>query len=103
MKDKMNVLDYLEKQNVKFRKIHLDEIPRTAQDVERIYGCPLHQVLKTLLFIGKKSVIVVLPGDRKVNLQKLKEISKDEALKLATPDGQRNYWIYYRWSYTLLY
>ena len=86
MKDKMNVLDYLEKQNVEFKKIHLDEIPRTAQDVERIYGCPLHQVLKTLLFIGKKPVIVVLPGDRKVNLQRLKEISKDETLRLATPD-----------------
>lgn len=86
MNDKMNVLDYLEKQNIEFKKIHLDEIPRTAQDVERIFGCPLNQVLKTLLFIGKKPVIVVLPGDRKVNLQKLKEVSKDESLRLAKPD-----------------
>jgi len=82
----MDALDYLEKRNVKFKKIHLDEIPRTAKDVERIYGCQLHQVLKTLLFIGRKPVITVLLGDKKVDIEKLKKIVKDDTLRLATPN-----------------
>ena len=63
----MESIDYLKSKNIEFKTIHLDEIPRTAQDVERIYGCPLHQVLKTLIFIGEtEPIIVVLPGDKRV-------------------------------------
>lgn len=85
----MNALEYLKKQNVKFKRINLIEIPKTAKDVERIYGCSLHQILKTLLFIGKEPVIVVLPGDRKVDIGKLREIAKDETIRLASPDEVR--------------
>lgn len=83
----MKSIDYLKSKNIEFKTIHLDEIPRTAQDVERIYGCPLHQVLKTLIFIGKtKQVIVVLPGDKRVDMDKLKEVTKENNLRMAKPD-----------------
>lgn len=83
----MKSIDYLKSKNIEFKTIHLDEIPRTAQDVERIYGCPLHQVLKTLIFIGKtKQVIVVLPGDKRVDMDKLKEVTKGNNLRMAKPD-----------------
>lgn len=83
----MKSTDYLKSRNIEFKTIHLDEIPRTAQDVERIYGCPLHQVLKTLIFIGKtEQVIVVLPGDKRVDMDKLKEVTKGNILRMAKPD-----------------
>lgn len=84
----MKSTDYLKSRNIEFKTIHLDEIPRTAQDVERIYGCPIHQVLKTLIFIGKtEPVIVVLPGDKRVDMDKLKEVTKGNSLRMAKPDG----------------
>jgi len=80
----MKSIDYLKSKNIKFKIIHLNEIPRTAQDVERIYGCPLNQVLKTLIFIGKtKPVIAVLPGDKRVDMDKLKEVTKGNNLRMA--------------------
>jgi len=83
----MKSTDYLKSKNIEFKIIHLDKIPRTAQDVERIYGCPLHQVLKTLIFIGKtEQIIVVLPGDKRADMNKLKEVTKQNNLRMARPD-----------------
>ncbi|MBU1205278.1 MAG: YbaK/EbsC family protein [Nanoarchaeota archaeon] len=83
----MKSTDYLKSKNIEFKIIHLNKIPRTAQDVERIYGCPLHQVLKTLIFIGKtEPVIVVLPGDKRADMDKLKEVTKGNNLRMAKPD-----------------
>jgi Cys-tRNA(Pro)/Cys-tRNA(Cys) deacylase len=80
----MKSLDYLKNKNIKFREIHFDEVPRTAQDVERIYGCSLHQVLKTLVFIGEtEPVVVILPGDKRVDMDKLKEVAKQKNLRMA--------------------
>lgn len=83
----MKSIDYLRSKNIEFKIIHLDEVPRTAQDVERIYGCPLHQVLKTLIFIGKtEPIMVVLPGDKRVDIDKLKEVTKQNSFRMAKPD-----------------
>lgn len=83
----MKSIEYLESKNIEFKTIHLDEIPKTAQDVERIYGCSLRQVLKTLIFIGEtEPVIVVLPGDKRVDMNKLKKATKQTNLRMAKPD-----------------
>ena len=79
----MKGIDYLKKENVKFKEIHLKEAPKSAQDIERLYGCPLHQVLKTLVFIGKTPVIAVVPGDKRVNMNKLKEATKESDFKMG--------------------
>ncbi len=79
--------DYLKSKNIEFKIIELDEVPKTAQDVERIYGCELKQVLKTLVFIGEtEPVIIVLPGDKRVNINKLKEIVNQKELRMAKPN-----------------
>lgn len=83
----MKTIEYLRDNRIKFKILHLKEVPKTAQDVERIYGCSLHQVLKTIVFVGEKApVIVVLPGDKKVNINKLKEITKQDPIKVAKPE-----------------
>jgi len=51
----MKSIDYLKSKRINFKEIRLKEIPRSALDIERLYGCPLDQVLKTLLFIGDNS------------------------------------------------
>ncbi|MCK4883796.1 MAG: YbaK/EbsC family protein [Candidatus Diapherotrites archaeon] len=80
-------MDYLKTKEIDFKTIHLKEIPKTALDVERLYGCSLNQVLKTLVFIGKiKPIIVVLPGDKKVDTNKLKNITKQTEFRMAKPN-----------------
>lgn len=82
----MKSTDYLKRKGIKFRILQHSEAPKTAQDVERIYGCPLHQVLKTLVFVGEKEpVIVVLPGDSRVDMNKLIVVAKQN-LRMAKPD-----------------
>jgi prolyl-tRNA editing enzyme YbaK/EbsC (Cys-tRNA(Pro) deacylase) len=91
----MNSIEYLKLKQIQFKKINLVAIPKTANDVVKIYGCPLEQVLKTLVFIGRKEVIVVLQGDKKVNFKKLNLIIDDNynKLRMATHKEIKKYFI----------
>ena len=83
----MKSFDYLRGKNVPFKEIHLSEVPKSSQDVERLYGCPLHQVLKTLVFVSEnKPVVVVVPGDRRASLSKLRSLTGVNSLRIAKPD-----------------
>ncbi len=83
----MKSIDYLKSKCIQFKIIHLDEIPRSAQDVERSYGYPLNQVLKTAVFVGEREpVLVVLPGDKRANIEKLKDITNQTNPRMAKPD-----------------
>ena len=83
----MKSIEYLKSKNIEFRTIHLDEIPISAQDVERIYGCPLNQVLKTLVFVSENEpILVVLPGDKRVDMSKLKQVTNQNNIQIAKPN-----------------
>jgi len=83
----MKSLEYLKSKNVKFKTLYYKEIPRTARDVERIYGCDLRYVLKSIVFVGEtKNVIAVVPGDRRVSVEKLKRVIGQNTLRLAKSD-----------------
>lgn len=87
----MKSIDYLNKRDVEFKLIEFEEMPHTASDVERLYGCSLGQVLKTLLFIGdKEPILVVIPGDKKVDLEKLKNATNQNEIRIATPEEVKN-------------
>ncbi len=84
-------ITYLQEKGIQFREVHLSEVPKTAQDVERIFGCPLRQMVKSLLFVGQEPVLVVLCGDRKVNKEKLAQAIGEENLRMATPEEVLQY------------
>ncbi|MBS3062822.1 MAG: YbaK/EbsC family protein [Candidatus Diapherotrites archaeon] len=81
----MKSLDFLKSKGTPFKTIELAEEPKSAQDVERLYGCPLKQVLKTLVFIGEAwPVLAVIPGDKRVDVEKLKEAAGQRYLRMAS-------------------
>ncbi|MBI2579859.1 MAG: YbaK/EbsC family protein [Candidatus Aenigmarchaeota archaeon] len=83
----MKSIEFLKNNGIGFKVIHLKEVPKSAQDVERLFGCSLHQVLKTLVFVGEKEpLVVVLPGDEKAGIEKLRQISGQKSLRMAKPD-----------------
>lgn len=78
-------IKYLESKNINFKVIKFAEIPKTAKDVERIYNCPLKEVLKALLFIGKtKPFLVVLEGDKKLDYKKLSLATEEDKIRMAS-------------------
>lgn len=44
----MKSLEFLKSKGIKFKTIELKEMPRSAQDVEQLYGCPLSQILQNV-------------------------------------------------------
>ena len=82
----MKSTDYLNSRNIEFKLIHLTKIPKSAQDVEKLYGCPLNHVLKTILFISdEEPILVVVPGDKRVDKNKLSNLVNGK-LRIANPD-----------------
>ena len=82
----MRSTDYLESKGIEFRLVHLEEVPKSTQDVERLFGCKLCQVLKTLVFVGNNEpVLAVVQGDKRVDIDKLAKAPGQETLSMANP------------------
>ena len=81
----MRSLDYLDKNNILYNQIYLDEIPKSAKDVGRLFGCPVQQVLKTIVLIGNQPIIAIIQGDQKISFQKIKDIYNFNSLRMANP------------------
>lgn len=77
----------LDDRGADYRRLDLSEVPKSAADVERIYGSPRSHVLKTLLFVGARPVVAVVPGDRDVDEPRIAATAGVEAddLRLASP------------------
>jgi Cys-tRNA(Pro) deacylase len=91
-KERMNKIilpstQYLTQNGISFKIIYLQEVPKTALDIERLYGCSIKQVLKTLVFVTENiPLIVVIQGHKKVDPDKLKQHAGVSTLRLANAD-----------------
>ncbi|ABS60535.1 proline--tRNA ligase [Fervidobacterium nodosum] len=60
---------------------------KTAQDVADFLGVPVRKIVKTLIYKGRNGYFMALvPGDRELNEEKLKNFLNDQSLAFATPD-----------------
>ena len=74
----------LVKIGVSFETITIPNQVHTVEDVERACNCTKSEVIKTLLFVGRKSIVVLMTGDKKVDLEKLKKVCGDDSLRMAS-------------------
>lgn len=68
--------------------VKLQATTRSAQDAALALGCRVEQIVKSLVFKGKKTqrpVLVLAGGANRVNVKNLRE-HLDEAVKMADPD-----------------
>ena len=68
--------------------VALQATTRSAQDAARALGCRVEQIVKSLVFKGKKTqkpVLVLAGGANRVNVKNLRE-HVAEAVKMADPD-----------------
>ncbi|MFC1515717.1 YbaK/EbsC family protein [Thermodesulfobacteriota bacterium] len=71
--------------------VEMQETTRTAMDAAQAVGCQVGQIVKSLVFKGKKTqkpILVVASGANRVNTKKLGKIVS-ESLKMADPDFVR--------------
>ena len=86
----MTVLDSIKKlldeNNVQY-KCWTHEPVRTSEDAAKIRGTPLESGAKALVLRSEgKFLMVVIAGDKKMDLKKVKEVIKSRRLSLATPE-----------------
>jgi prolyl-tRNA editing enzyme YbaK/EbsC (Cys-tRNA(Pro) deacylase) len=76
----------LENAGARFEIIKLAESVHSVSDVEKACGCQTAEVIKTLLFIGRKPVMVILSGDKRADTEKIKGLFKEDLLRMATKE-----------------
>lgn len=70
---------------VNFELIPLTQTVHTVHDVQVACECRASEVIKTLIFIGSKPIVVILPGDKRVSITKIEEFTGERGLRMAKP------------------
>ncbi len=66
-----------------FETIVIPNGVHTVEDVERVCNCTKPEVIKSLLIVGRKPIVVLMTGDKKVDLEKLKKVRGNDSLRMA--------------------
>jgi len=79
-----NVFRILDENKVEYKKIEHEPV-RTSEEAAKIRGVPLKTGVKALLLKTKERFIMVLvPADRRVDIEKIEELEKSKKVRLAT-------------------
>ena len=82
------VQDALKSHGLSCQVTEMQETTRSAMDAAQAVGCQVGQIVKSLVFMGKKTkkpILVVASGANRVNLKRLGKILS-EPIKMADPD-----------------
>jgi prolyl-tRNA editing enzyme YbaK/EbsC (Cys-tRNA(Pro) deacylase) len=79
------VLEYLSKSGVRFELREFDESTKNSTLAAQALGCTVAEIAKSVVFVGEKTAVVIISGDRKVDGAKLSEAMGTE-LRVARPD-----------------
>src|SRR5688572_5267694 len=60
----------------------------TAEDAANAAGCPVEQIVKTLVFsCDGRAVVVMVPGDKRADTGKVASVAGGERVKSVRPDA----------------
>ena len=71
--------------------LNMKETTRSAQDAANSLGCRVEQIVKSLVFMTKKTkkpILVIASGANRVNIKKIRNLLS-EPIKMADPDFVR--------------
>jgi len=68
-----------------FESIALTQPVHSVHDVQVACKCEASEVIKTLVFIGSKPIVVIMPGDKRANVAKIEELTGERGLRMAKP------------------
>jgi len=82
------ILENLKKHNVEYESWDHPAV-KSSEEASALRDTPLSQGVKSMILYSKKQdkgIAVFVPGDRKIDLPKLREITKIKGMKLASYD-----------------
>ena len=81
------VARFLREATVEARIEEFEEGTPTAEDAARAVGCSLGQIVKSLVFLcDGRTILVMVPGDRRADPAKLRAAAGCEKAKVAGPE-----------------
>lgn len=81
-----NIIELLKKENIEYAE-HRHQPVRTSEEAAKVRNSALNEGAKALIFTtGDDYVMIVVPGDQKVNTENLKKTFEFKKLKMASPE-----------------
>jgi Cys-tRNA(Pro) deacylase len=88
--DVERVAAFLREASVEARVEEFSEPTKTAEDAARAVGCALGQIVKSLVFdCDERAIVVLVPGDRRADREKIAAEAGCRRAKIAGPDRVR--------------
>ncbi len=73
------VREFIEKKGIRATIIEFDISTKNSQLAAQALKCPVAQIAKSIVFIHNTPVVVILSGDKRVNIDRLSEILRGPA------------------------
>jgi len=85
MGSRERVSRYLSMSDVRYELREFDESTTSSALAARALGCTVGEIAKSVVFVGSKTAVVIISGDRRVGSTKLLKVMGTE-LRIARPD-----------------
>ena len=88
MGSRERVVEYLGKSGVAFELRDFGESTKNSSLAASALGCTVAEIAKSVVFVGEKTAVVIISGDRRVDQSKLLKAA-GEHVRIAGPDEVR--------------
>ncbi len=88
LRSTIDVHNFLQTENIAHEFYKMPHSARSAEGVAAVLGLEIAQVAKAIVFLAddERPIMAVIPGNLKVDQQKLKKAAGAKKLRLATPE-----------------
>ena len=78
---------FLEENSIQLEIIITDDNTHTAIDAAKVHNVPVSNIVKSLLVkVGNEFVMYLVPGDMRLDLERIKNEYQAESIRMATAD-----------------
>lgn len=79
--------NFVEKEALDIELVKSEEETRTAEEAAEVHGVPVSNIVKSLVLeAGNEFVVVLCPGDKRINFKELKDKLNKKSVQMATPE-----------------
>jgi prolyl-tRNA editing enzyme YbaK/EbsC (Cys-tRNA(Pro) deacylase) len=79
------VREFVESKSLNVRLVEFQESTKSSALAVAVLGCSIGEIAKSVVFAGRSLTVVVISGDKRVNVEKLSRLIT-EKLSIATTD-----------------
>ena len=89
MGSRERVTEYLSKSGAEYELREFDRSTKSSALAAQALGCSLAEIAKSVVFVGEKTTVVIISGDKRVDSTKLANVTGTE-LRVAKADEVRS-------------